>query len=101
MRLKACSSGRTRKSFEVKFQPRNFEMHNRQATPRDAHTDGGHDEMSRRIAGCRERLRRNRATHTIAQRCAAPDSDGRATGEDTGFESPARRAHGKESERED
>lgn len=58
----------------------------------------GQVEMKRRIAGCRERLRRNRATQRIAERCAAPEL-GRATGGE-GVASPAHEAHGKESERE-
>jgi hypothetical protein len=75
-------------------------MHNRQATPRHTPAGGEQQEMKRRIAGCRERLRRNRATHRIVERCAAPADEGRATGEALSSDAPAPEAHGKESGRE-
>lgn len=55
-------------------------------------------EMRRRIAGCRERLRRNRSAQRITERCVAP-AQGRATGA-SAIASPAHEAHGKESGRE-
>lgn len=73
-----------------------MQNHRAAAGAGDAH--GGQLEMRKRIAGCRERLRRNRATRRIAERCAAPEG-GRATGAEA-FASPAHEAHGKESERE-
>ena len=56
-------------------------------------------EMSRRIADCRERLRRNRMTPRIDPGCAAP-ADGRAQGEAEAWDSPAFEAQGEETGRE-
>jgi hypothetical protein len=57
-------------------------------------------EMRRRIAGCRERLRRGRAAQTIARRAPEP-FDGPATGEAEAVCPPAHAAHGEEeTERE-
>ena len=62
--------------------------------------DGGEvEEMSRRIAGCRARLRKGRAARTMNLR--APESgEGQATGEAEASGSPAEAARGEETERE-
>jgi hypothetical protein len=56
-------------------------------------------EMRRRIADCRERLRRSRAAQRISLTCAAP-SEGSAQGEAEAWDSPAFEAHGEETRRE-
>jgi len=75
-------------------------MLNRKLSP-DFPPGGGQelDEMRRRIAGCRERLRKNRAARTIARRAPEP-FDGPATGEAEAVRPPAHAAHGEETERE-
>ncbi len=61
------------------------------------------EEMRRRIAGCRERLRRTRTTQKMAPQSAAPGIDSLdegATEELEMFDSSARMARGEEIERE-
>ncbi len=76
-------------------------MQNRRAALSFAHGGEHHTgELKRRIAGCRERLRRNRATHRIAEECAA-SHEGAATGEGNVQGSPALEARREETGRED
>jgi hypothetical protein len=59
------------------------------------------EEMRRRIAVCRQRLRRKRTTQRIALRSAAPIIiGGSATEGRELFDSSARAARGEETERE-
>ena len=72
-------------------------MHNRREATMFPQNGHPHEEMSRRIAGCRERLRRDRAARRISRLTPAPDEE-RATGE--GCDAPALEAFAEETERE-
>ena len=70
--------------------------------PLTQNSDPRSEEMRRRIAVCRERLRRKRTTQRIAPGSAAPIDDigGSATEGREVFDSSARAARGEEIERE-
>ena len=68
---------KNRKS-KIPSWPREVEMRNRKALASPSHAEGLHGaEMRRRIADCRERLRRKRAARRIAER-ASPRVEGLA-----------------------